>query len=98
MTQVGLNVLTNIGNGTFSVSAVVSVANRPVSVVAADVAGDARPDLIFVNGGANSLTVLRSVPPSPATTPHFHDFSIGGAVVPGLQGPRGVAVDRTGNI
>ena len=96
--QAGLNVLVNDGKGTFNLSAVASVAYRPVSVFAADVVGNSSPDLIFVNSGANSLTILRSVPPSPTTTPHSYVFSIGEGLSPALQGPRGVTVDGNGNL
>jgi FG-GAP repeat len=42
----------------FVLSSTLNVGNLPISVVAADVNGDGKPDLICVNGGDNTLIVL----------------------------------------
>jgi hypothetical protein len=46
-----LTVLTNNGNGGFGFNATLNVGNNPTSVVAADVNGDGKLDLICANGG-----------------------------------------------
>ncbi len=62
-----LTVLTNNGRGTFTFSAELVVAGQPASVVAADVNGDGRPDLVCANyelpdgTSANTLTVLTNM-------------------------------------
>ena len=53
-----LSVLTNNGNGTFTLSSSPVVGSQPHSVVAADVNGDGRMDLVCANYGATNLMVL----------------------------------------
>ena len=53
-----LTVLTNNGSGGFVIKAALTVGQGPTSVVAADVNGDAKPDLITANETDNTLTVL----------------------------------------
>ncbi len=53
-----LSVFTNNGGGVLSLSSTLTVGLEPVSVTAADVNGDAWPDLISANVGSNSLSVL----------------------------------------
>jgi FlaG/FlaF family flagellin (archaellin) len=53
-----LTVLTNNGGGGFGLYAVLGTGNSPAAVVAADVNGDGKVDLIAANYGNNSLTVL----------------------------------------
>ena len=59
-----LSVLTNNGSGVFGSNATLNVGGQPRSVIAADVNGDGRVDLICPNGGpyANTLGVLMNVP------------------------------------
>ena len=53
-----LTVLTNNGSGGFGSNATLNVGSDPYCVVAADVNGDGKPDLISANDGDNTLTVL----------------------------------------
>ena len=53
-----LMVLTNNGNGFFGSNATLNVGSFPDSVIAADVNGDGKLDLICANGSDNTLTVL----------------------------------------
>jgi len=53
-----LTVLTNNGNGEYTLSATLEVGAYPNSVIAADVKGQGTLDLICVNGGDNTLTLL----------------------------------------
>ena len=53
-----LTVLTNGGNGIFGFYATLNVGTGPVSVAAADINGDGKPDLISANNSDSSLTVL----------------------------------------
>jgi hypothetical protein len=53
-----LSVLTNNGNGHFVLSGTYAVGNNPVPVVAADVNGDGKMDLICANYGDNTISVL----------------------------------------
>ncbi len=53
-----LTVTTNNGDGSFTYSATLAVTGYAISVVAADVNGDGKLDLISANGIGNSLTVL----------------------------------------
>ena len=53
-----LSVLTNNGSGVFGSNATLNVGTGPMSVIAADINGDGRPDLICANYGNNTLTVL----------------------------------------
>jgi hypothetical protein len=53
-----LLVLLNNGNGGYVSNATYEVGENPKSVVAADVNGDGKPDLICANEGSDTLTVL----------------------------------------
>jgi hypothetical protein len=53
-----LTMLTNNGSGVFGSNATLNVGNAPSSVIAADVNGDGKLDLICANYGANTLSVL----------------------------------------
>jgi hypothetical protein len=53
-----LTVLTNNGHGVFGFNARPGVGSNPVTVIAADVNGDGKLDLISANNGTNTLTVL----------------------------------------
>jgi hypothetical protein len=53
-----LTVLTNNGDGTFTLSATLSVGLSPSTVIAADIDGDGNLDLISANVDDNTLTVL----------------------------------------
>lgn len=53
-----LTVLTNNGSGIFSSNATYSVGKLTEAVVAADINGDGKPDLICANYGDNTLSVL----------------------------------------
>jgi hypothetical protein len=57
-----LTVLTNNGQGRFGYKATLNVgsgpSSAPASVVAADINGDGKPDVICANSGDNTLTVL----------------------------------------
>ncbi len=53
-----LTVLTNNRSGAFGSNASLTIGRGPTAVVAADVNGDGRPDLISANETDNSLTVL----------------------------------------
>ena len=53
-----LTVLTNNGSGGFGSNATLTVGTGPLWVVAADVNGDGKPDLISANFSGNSWTVL----------------------------------------
>jgi hypothetical protein len=53
-----LTVLTNNGSGVYGSNATLVVGNGPISVVAADMNGDGKPDLICANSQDNTLTVL----------------------------------------
>ncbi|MDR3458043.1 MAG: VCBS repeat-containing protein [Verrucomicrobiae bacterium] len=53
-----LTILTNNGSGLLVSNATVIVGTNPVFVVAADVNGDGRPDLISANNVSNSLSIL----------------------------------------
>jgi hypothetical protein len=53
-----LTILTNSGSGGFHLSSTLTVGTDPVCVIAADVNGDGKLDLICANDLGNSLTVL----------------------------------------
>ena len=53
---------TNNGSGTFGLYATRNVGSDPLCVVAADVNGDGRLDLITANSYDNNLSVLFNVP------------------------------------
>ena len=53
-----LTVLTNNGSGGFGSNATLTVGFGPSAVVAADVNGDGKPDLISANETDNTVTVL----------------------------------------
>jgi hypothetical protein len=53
-----LTILTNNGSGVFGSNATLTVGSEPVSVVATDVNGDGKLDLVCANGLGESLTVL----------------------------------------
>ena len=53
-----VSVLTNFGNGRFTLASTLSVGRGPYVVVAADVNGDGKLDLISANAGDNSLSIL----------------------------------------
>ena len=53
-----LTVMTNLGNGQFSNAATLTVGLGPVCVIAADVNGDGKIDLISADEFGNTLTVL----------------------------------------
>jgi hypothetical protein len=57
-----LTVFTNNGSGTFGLYATRNVGSDPLCVVAADVNGDGRLDLITANSYDNNLSVLFNVP------------------------------------
>ena len=52
-----LSVFTNNGCGVFGSNATLNVGEHPVSVVAADLSGDGKMDLISVNIGDNTVTI-----------------------------------------
>lgn len=52
-----LTVLTNNGSGVFGSNATLNVGSTVWSVIAADINGDGKPDLISANYGDNTLTV-----------------------------------------
>ncbi len=57
-----------------------ATAEAPVSVIAADINGDGKPDLIVANSGSNSLSVEVNFTPPGATTLEFsnrQDFATG---------------------
>jgi hypothetical protein len=57
-----LTLFTNNGSGTFGLYATLAVGSAPYCVVAADVNGDGRLDLITANSYDNNLSVLFNVP------------------------------------
>lgn len=56
-----LTVLTNNGSGAFGSNASLTIGRGPSAVVAADVNGDGKPDLISANETDNTVTVLTNV-------------------------------------
>ena len=89
-----LSVLTNDGSGGFGSNATLNVGNGPICVVAADVNGDGKQDLISANWNDGTLTVLTndgSGSFGSNATLHVHDYaawvvatSIGGDDKPDL--------------
>jgi hypothetical protein len=63
-----LTVLTNNGSGVFGSNTTITVGNTPYFVVAADLNGDGKPDLIASNFKDNTVTVLMNTSIFPATT------------------------------
>ena len=57
--------LTNNGSGGFGSNATLNVGVGPMWVIAADVNGDGKLDLISANAGDNTLTVLINTTPPP---------------------------------
>src|SRR5208282_4376149 len=55
----------------FATQQTFTVGNGPSSVMAADVNGDGRPDLIVVNNSDNTVSVLLNTTPTGVTTPSF---------------------------
>ena len=66
-----LTVLTNNGSGGFGSNSTLTVGHFPLSVVAADVNGNGKLDLICANANDNTLSVLinNSIFPPPTSTP-----------------------------
>jgi hypothetical protein len=85
-------VLTNKGNGTFTLSQTLTVGNSPNSVAAADVNGDGKVDLISANSGTNTLTVLTNngsgIFKSNAT--YVVGISVGGVIAADVNGDSNV--------
>ena len=57
-TTARLTIMTNNGSGVFGSNATYNVGTLPYCVIAVDVNGDCKPDLISANTGTNTLTVL----------------------------------------
>ena len=53
-----MSVLLNQGNGTFAAPVRYAAGLRPVSVAAADLNGDGRPDLAVANSRSANVSVL----------------------------------------
>lgn len=66
-----LLVMTNNGSGVFGSNVTITVESGPWAVIAADVNGDGKPDLICANRNANTVSVKinTSLYPPPAFTP-----------------------------
>ncbi len=71
-----LTVLTNNGSGWFGSNATLTVGAGPASLVAVDVNGDGKPDVISANQTANTLTVL---------TNHETGFGLGATLPAGTR-------------
>jgi hypothetical protein len=84
-----LTVLTNNGFGVFGSNATLTVGSQPVSVIAADVNGDGRVDLISANSGDNTLTVL--------TNNGFGGFGYNATLTVGNQPDCVIAADVNGD-
>ena len=56
---------------TFATQQIFTVGTNPVSIVAVDVDGDGKPDLVVTNAGNNTLSILRNTTAPGATTPSF---------------------------
>ena len=56
-----MSVLLNTGNGTFAPKVDYPTGTQPLSVAAADLNGDGKPDLAAANLGTNTVTVLLNV-------------------------------------
>jgi len=66
-----LTVLTNNGNGGFGSNSTLNVDHFPISIVAADVDGNGKMDLITANESGNTISVLinSSIFPPPGSAP-----------------------------
>ena len=60
-----LSVLTNNGSGGFMTAGTIAVGSNPRAVVAVDVNGDGKVDLMTANYGANTVSVLTNGTPFP---------------------------------
>ena len=78
-----LSVLTNDGSGEFGSNVTLNVGSEPCSVVAADVNGDGKMDLISANYSANSVSVLinTSIFSPPTSTPTLNINASGNNVL-----------------
>jgi hypothetical protein len=74
-----LTVLTNDGSGNFISNSIIVTGVEPVSVLAADVNGDGKMDLIYANESDNTLSVAinHSTFAPPASTPSIAIHSLG---------------------
>lgn len=66
-----LTILTNNGSGVFGSNTTINVGIRAINVVAADLNGDGKPDLVVANYYDNTVTVLMnaSIFPPPTNVP-----------------------------
>ena len=59
----------------FAAQQTFATGSAPISVTAADVNGDGKPDLIVTNGNDSTVSVLLNTTPAPATTFDAHSFA-----------------------